>query len=375
VEALELHWQLDELWLQVLRADQRARGALDEVAGPNPFHFDRRTLTPAEEKLVFELTGSSRDLVALAVERFGESRIARLNYWAVDRQLELLALALEVHPACVLDAIEKWVDPPPLMVRDQAFAMVSWAVGRVFGVWPNPDELDEAPRSTRFIDGTPWARGRPENVHSHNLLGSSIGESRRVVALTRRVILDLASGDDWLAGIEGEFGMPLDTYLRERFFAGHLAEYSVPRRPAPIYWELAVPSRKWGMWVYGPGLNRETLFGIAQTARVAMSRFRTQAAQLRSDVENGGRGQRERLEAVDGLADELLGFIAKAEEIAQSGWEPEPSDGIILNAAPLESLFVNRKWKQAVSQQRKKMEQGEYPWATVQRQYFDRLKI
>ena len=81
---------------------------------------------------------------------------------------------------------------------------------------------------------------------------------------------------------------------------------------------------------------------------------------------------RERLETTEGLAREVEVFYEKAESVAQSGWEPDLNDGIILNAAPLEDLFADSKWRKMITKHRKKLENGEYPWATVQHMYYNR---
>ena len=67
-------------------------------------------------------------------------------------------------------------------------------------------------------------------------------------------------------------------------------------------------------------------------------------------------------------------FYERAEAVAQSGWEPDLNDGIILNAAPLEELFADAKWRKDVAKHRVKMQNGDYPWATVQTTYYDQMK-
>ena len=167
----------------------------------------------------------------------------------------------------------------------------------------------------------------------------------------------------------------LRSYLRGKFFPQHLSRYSKSRRKAPIYWYLAVPSRQWGLWAYAPWLSREQLFAVARAAQEKLRRLADEAGQLRHDLEAGAdRGVRERLESVEELSREVAEFYERAEAVAQSGWEPDLNDGIILNAAPLEELFADVKWRKNIAKHREKMENGEYPWATVQQTYFDRLE-
>ena len=164
-------------------------------------------------------------------------------------------------------------------------------------------------------------------------------------------------------------------FMRRKYFPGHLKRYSQSNRKAPIYWYLAAPSKEWGLWVYAPSLSREQLFAIARVSQEKLRRLSEEAGQLRRDLESdGGREVREQLEMVEELTREIEVFYKKADEVAQSGWEPDLNDGIILNAAPLEGLFADAKWRKDIAKHREKMENGEYPWATVQQTYFDRLK-
>ena len=127
--------------------------------------------------------------------------------------------------------------------------------------------------------------------------------------------------------------------------------------------------------MYAPWLSREQLFAVARATQDKLRRLSEEAGQLRRDLEaGGGRTVRERLEVVQELTRELDVFSERADAVAQSGWEPDLNDGIILNAAPLEDLFADAKWRKDVAKHRKKMEKGEYPWATVQQTYYEKLK-
>jgi hypothetical protein len=173
----------------------------------------------------------------------------------------------------------------------------------------------------------------------------------------------------WVLGLLR--GADLRSYLRSSFFGVHTVRYTKSRRKAPIYWYLAVPSKEWGLWMYAPALSREQLFSGSRTAQEKVRRLADEAAQLRRDLATGGdRSVRERLEGVENLSREVGTFSEVIDRVAQSGWEPDLSDGMILNAAPLQELFADAKWRKDVGAHRKKMEKGEYPWATVQQTFF-----
>ena len=142
----------------------------------------------------------------------------------------------------------------------------------------------------------------------------------------------------------------LRRYLQGRFFADHLKVYSASRRYAPVYWYLAVRSREWGLWVYAPALSREMLFAIVGAVRDKLRRLREQAGQLRD--RHGDSANREvidRIEQVESLAGEVEQFVEHADKVAQSGWQPDLNDGLVLCAAPLEPLFADDVWRKCVA--------------------------
>jgi hypothetical protein len=166
----------------------------------------------------------------------------------------------------------------------------------------------------------------------------------------------------------------LEGYLRSRFFKGHLSMYSMSRRKAPIYWQLQVPSKAWGIWVYAPRLTRETLFAIVREAdqRRELGLREIQHLQKELEVGGGARSAREiavLLDAEQTLTVELATFKSEAERIASLGWNPDLNDGLLLNAAPLASLFP--AWRETITA-RDEIRAGKHRWATVSR-YAERI--
>jgi hypothetical protein len=206
----------------------------------------------------------------------------------------------------------------------------------------------------------------PLDVLSERLLHDEEGHARDVVASIEAVI-DLIQELQPVCLALPQGAKDLRTWLRGRFFTEHLKDYSASRRYAPIYWYLAVPSKKWGLWVYAPALSRELLFAVASAARDKLRRLREQVAQLRGVTD---REAIERRERADALASEVEQFAGHADKVAQSGWQPDLNDGLVLCAAPLEPLFADEGWRRRVAQYRWDLEKNEYPWATVQREYF-----
>ncbi len=150
--------------------------------------------------------------------------------------------------------------------------------------------------------------------------------------------------------------------------------YSMSRRKAPIYWQLQVPSKTWGIWLYAPRLSREMLFAVVRETEQRQRLAEQQIGHLEREAETGGGGRKasevaKELEVEQKLAVELKSFRAEAERIANLGWEPDLDDGMVLNAAPLADLFP--AWKDA-AKYRKELRSGKYEWATVA-QFADQL--
>jgi hypothetical protein len=213
--------------------------------------------------------------------------------------------------------------------------------------------------------------GYPLDCATDRLLHDEPGHPRDVISAIEHVLelLEKASSLPPL-NLPREV-RDLRHHLRDRFVATHFKDYSASRRYAPIYWYLAVRSRKWGLWVYAPALSRETLFAIVAAARDKLRRLREQAGHLRHRPgDSADRDAIERLEQVESLASEVEQFAEHADKVAQSGWQPDLNDGLVLCAAPLEPLFADDVWRKCVAQHRISLEQKRYPWATVQQAFF-----
>jgi hypothetical protein len=309
------------------------------------------------------------------------------------KQLARLCEELDEHAATAFGLAESpslrtLQAPSDFVTRDcadigppTAEVMVSYLVGCLFGRWhsgwllgsdslPPVDPL-EALRAVPLGASPPSSTSASAADGDRVFLyvdepGNQIDIAGRLHGLVHHLDSSLV---DRLGSLSTEAG--LRDFLRKRFSKVHLRQYSASRRYAPIYWYLAVPSRDWGIWVYAPALTRECLFGIARSAADKLKRVRIQAAQAREMAQQGPtRDQMERSDRLQRLAAEIEDFRGLAETVAQSGWNPDLNDGIVLCATPLEKLFAEDRWRQEVARHRKLFEKGEYPWATVQREYF-----
>lgn len=267
---------------------------------------------------------------------------------------------------------------------------LSYLLGAVFGRWdiriaagileppPMPGPYDPLPPVSRGTlvgkDGLPAYQPPPDyplNIPHDRLLHDESGHPNDVVAAIEAAIAFLETVPTSPSLVVRREISDLRRHIRSRFFAEHVKVYSASRRYAPIYWYLAVPSREWGLWLYAPALSRELLFAIARAAHDKLRRLQDQVRQLQSGrFSTADRTTLERVDQVERLAGEVERFAQQAEEVAQSGWRPDLNDGLALCAAPLALLFAGEAWRKRVAQYGKDLEDGRYPWATVQRQFF-----
>ena len=322
-------------------------------------------------------------LVQRALQRSGGARYLAMKSYAVDRRLEILCHMFEAHPRAIIKVMRRGLDTSTL----GSATILSYLLGAAFGRW----DVRRAGGPPSTVD--PWAavaptppgalpvvgtRPRPAlpddyplDVPADGILRDDLGHSADVISAIEQVWRTISES------VSPSVSLPsrdeLRTDLRLNFFGRHLAEYSGARRYAPIYWQLAVPSRRWGVWLYAPSMSRESLFAVARAAREKLTGLNEQVGLARERAETD-RAARERVEGLEELTSEVEKFAAIADEVAQSGWEPDLNDGLLLNATPLEELFVNKKWRGQVAGHRKAMQKGDYPWATVQREYFEKRR-
>ena len=167
----------------------------------------------------------------------------------------------------------------------------------------------------------------------------------------------------------------LRDYFRKKFFNFHTKRYSKSRRKAPIYWQLATRNKNYSLWLYYHKLTSDTLFlalsnYINPKVEYEETKFREMEDKLESEKESLPRSQITKLEKeIENKADFLLEikeFRATLEKIAQSGYDPDFDDGVILNMAPLHELIP---WNEPAKYW-KELEAGKYDWAHIAMKYW-----
>jgi hypothetical protein len=393
LEQLDDAKQLDELVLEHARLDDAGRRYLDEEIGPFPLAYAE---SDAHDDRIADLY--ERPIVqvidALIEERGGSRAIANLTFVA-DRRIEVIAHGLEVSPVSVARVVRERQLNEPGAIDDRAFRLISYLVGLSFGRWDvrlgRQPEVASVPKSmldspARYAPGALLDEaGRPFGAPpaeyavafpAAGVLVDQAGHPFDVTAAVSTAAIALWDSEQPLAAVLGVLQKKgtVAGYLRSEFFKRHVTMYSMSRRRAPIYWQLQVPSKSWGVWLYYPRLSREMLFAVAKEAEQRQRLAQQQIAHLQREAETGGGGRKSselsaELDTERELAVELEAFRVEADRIANLGWEPDLDDGAVLNAAPLADLIPG--WKDAAVY-REDLRAGKYAWATVA-QFADRL--
>jgi hypothetical protein len=298
------------------------------------------------------------------ISRYGGSRnVANLTFHA-HRRLEVISHALGAAPRAIHQAIVESGVMSPDFRASLVERLLSWLVGRSFGLADR--SVEDGDLAALFQ--LPERQGR--STEAPDLLLDQMGHRLDLTDRFLRVVeqSDLGGAVEYSLRSVAR-GRSARSFITRDFFKQHLAMYSMSRRRAPIYWQLQVPSKAWGVWLYYPRLSRELLFAVVKEAEQRQRLSQQQIVHLQREAETGGGGRKAselsaELDAERRLAVELEAFRAGADGIANLGWVPDLNDGAVLNAAPLADLFP--AWKDAAVY-RNELRAGKHSWATVAR--------
>ena len=384
---------LDDLVTAHAGLDYAGRSYLNEEIGPYPLSYPESNCL--DDRIEDLYRRPIKDVIdELIDERGGSRAIANLTFVA-DRRLEVIAHGLEVSPKSIVRVVEERGLVAPGEREDRAFRLLSYVVGLAFGRWDVRIGHDPSLADTSGDLLTPPARYAPGTLldsggraatsppidypilfPADGVLVDQPGHDRDIAAAVEKAAALLTLSEDSLAGALATLMRrpSASRYLRSQFFKQHLSMYTMSRRKAPIYWQLQVPSKNWGVWLYALKLSREMLFAVVREAEQRQRLADRQISYLQREAETGSGGRKasevaNELEAEQILTVELETFRSEAERIANLGWQPDLDDGMVLNAAPLADLFP--AWGEA-TKYRKELRAGNYEWAAVA-QYSDQL--
>ena len=262
---------------------------------------------------------------------------------------------------------------------ERARRMLSYALGCLLGRWDIRIALGHTPSRTRNDDEALPAT--PEGILS-TLPNSSItpypielwtdgiavqdnGHARDLVAAMLRVLGTLGvEPTNILAELQDSHG-DLSIEMRDRFFRWHLRVYTLGRRKAPIYWQLATPSASYSVWLYLHAFTKDTLYKV-QNDYVApkLAQEERRLDSLRREVgESPKAAERRILVAQEKLVEELRAFLEEVKRVAPL-CSPNLDDGVIINFALLWRFVPHHKpWQKELKSTWKSLCAGEYDWA------------
>jgi hypothetical protein len=356
-----------------------------------------------------ERTASWRKQVDHAKQRLSEIQnevddIAYRLYGIKDEDRRAMALTAKTHASApdeeTEDAEESDVEQAPTDGRQLAVGLISYVVGCLFGRWdvrlavraargdltrPQlPDPFAPLPVCSPGMltdhEGFPLRAAPPDYPLALDTGGILVDDEHHRDDIVRRTreVLHLLWGDS--AGqIEAEACQMLgvrslrDYFRNPRdFFEDHIKRYSKSRRRAPIYWLLQSPSRSYALWLYYPQLNRDTLLKALEPDGYVESKIRGTISVLRElqdrfeqtkdTLPRKEQREQERLiEVQAALVTELTQFKEHLASVANSGFDPDLNDGVVLNAAPFHEVMP---WPEA-KKYWKELQAGKYVWSTV----------
>jgi hypothetical protein len=267
--------------------------------------------------------------------------------------------------------------------------LLSWAVGVAFGRFDvrlatgdrrlpdEPEPFDPLPACSPGMltgdDGLPLAQppeGYPLAFPDDGVLVDDLGHPRDLVARVRSVY-EVVFGDDadrwWqdTAALLDDKKRDLRAWLGRHSFPGHLKRYSKSRRKAPIYWQLATPSRSYSVWLYAHRVTRDTLFTVRN--EYVAPKLAHEETQLASLVQEAGADrsakQRKAIEKQEAFVGELRAMLEELERAAPL-FHPDLDDGIVLVKAPLWRLVPqHRSWQKELRKRWEALQEGKYDWA------------
>lgn len=279
-------------------------------------------------------------------------------------------------------------------------SLLSWCVGVAFSRFdvrygtgektlpPQPDPFAPLPVCSPGMltgdDGLPLAAppdGYPIEVDADGIIVDDPGHPDDIVARVRQVIDTVFPANPH--AIEAEIrsllgAADLRDYLRKTgaggFFDDHIKRYSKSRRKAPIYWLLQSSRKSYGIWLYYPRMNADTLhLALTRYAAPRAERERRHLDELlkrRNSTDDPTEQRRldAEVERTEALVTELDQFRDRLQAAADLYLVPDHDDGVVLTIAPLRELVP---WREAATYWQALLD-GKYPWSSISKQLHEK---
>jgi hypothetical protein len=255
-------------------------------------------------------------------------------------------------------------EDPALETRKIVQTLLSVAVGEVAKRWGADTLTPGSPPAGREIRSSAHDR-RANGI----LFVDDEGHQLDVVARLRHVFKGDATGSaestlERVSSLASEHGGGIRGYFRRDFFAVHLQNYSSSKRRAPVYWQLSTSSQRYSVWLCVHGLTSDTPFGIqTDYAGPKLGHERKRLDVLRADSGPKPDGpHRKAIEEQKAFVEELQAFVDEVKRVAAL-WQPNLTDGVIINFALLWRLVPHQAWQRELKTTWDALSRGDYDWA------------
>ena len=289
---------------------------------------------------------------------------------------------------------EEYSGKPDLILAE----LLSWCTGAIFGRWDvryatgerKPPELPDpfaplpacSPGMLQGEDGLPLEpheipSGYPLKVDPDGILVDDEGHPDDIIARIRDVLaLIWGNRADTIEKEACEIlGVKsLRDYFRKPsaggFWDDHVKRYSKSRRKAPIYWLLQSAKKNYGIWIYYPRMDGDTLYKALRYAKDKLAMEARRLEDLRKEREQSGTGGaavkklEKEIDSQEAFVSELNDFVEKLERAANLDLIPEHDDGVVLTIAPLRELVP---WNEPKNYWDELIE-GKYAWSSIGKQ-------
>jgi hypothetical protein len=348
--------------------------AIDTEYGPHPLAYKGANVGPSDlQKIAYMDIAQLSDA---AVARHGARRQLTKKSFVCDRHLELASHLIQADPRVIA------ADPAYLAARtdsarrDLAHSLASIAFGTAIGRYRESviracGEGDELRDPFAELPGVPPAVAEAQAWREDfGVLVDDPNEARdlelRITAVFGNWFGERSA--DWINEIRRELDCGEDglrTWYAKSFFQEHIRNYSGSRRKAPIYWQLAIPSAGYSVWLYINAFSKDTMFRVQSEYVAPKVAHEERRLALLSEQLRGGAtpAQRNQLAGQTLLVEQLRTFLDEVKMVAPL-WNPNLDDGVIINFAPLWRLVPQQaSWQRELKATWDALCEGSYDWS------------
>ncbi|MCG8407730.1 MAG: BREX-1 system adenine-specific DNA-methyltransferase PglX [Phycisphaerales bacterium] len=371
---LELTHEVEKIAKEVYELSDDAYYATADLVGRHPLDYpDHRYNYGALER---DLRTPLDDVIRQYVARERGHRAITVKSYIVDRRIEVLAHIHRVSAKVVIECEGERLRSARVPLKAWARRLVSYAVGCAFGRWHTSSLTElESGESNDVLGPLPKrSPGMPNHDGAfqvaREILVDDLGHSEDIMRHAGEVFHCLWSKDsaqvlqEVTSALESSH-QPLRAWCRASLFEHHISAYSMSRRKAPIYWQLATSSASYSVWLYYHRFTADTFYKVLNDyVKPKLDHEQRKLDQLRADAgPEPTRSQRTEIDQQETFVAELKTFAEEIELIAPL-WSPDLNDGVIINFAPLWRLVPQyRAWQKECKKCWDKLVAGDYDWA------------